>query len=90
MAKKRKHSEEDDISPEELEQLIRDSLASILNCAVWVADLQLDDDAREDILAACDLVAAAHGIEPLEEKRASLKISRKRHISDGSKDADQI
>jgi len=77
---------EDEITPEELEQLVRESLASILNCAVWVADLQLNDDAREDILAACDLVASAYGVDVQPPTPTTLKITRKRHVSDqGSK-----
>lgn len=53
----------EDLTPEELEDLARQCLAEVLNAAANVAEMQLDDDCREEIYAMCDLVSSYYGIE---------------------------
>jgi len=53
----------EDLTPEELDDMARACLAEILNAAANVAELQLDDDAREERYAMADLVAAYYNIE---------------------------
>lgn len=54
---------DDDLTPEELHDMARACLAEVLNAAANVAELQLDDDCREEIYAMCDLVAAYYDID---------------------------
>ena len=53
----------EDLTPEELDDLVRECLAEILNCAAAVAELQADDACREDIYAMTDLVASYYNVE---------------------------
>lgn len=50
------------MNDEDLEQLVQAALGNILNCAAQLADAQHTDEAAEDILAQCDLIAAYYGI----------------------------
>jgi hypothetical protein len=52
----------EDLTPEELDDLVRECLAEILNCAAAVAELQADDACREDIYAMTDLVASYYDV----------------------------
>lgn len=82
--KTRNNSDEEDV-----ERLVIESLVNILNCATWVADVQLDDDSREEIMAQCDLVAAAYGIE-YRPVPPTLKITQKRGVRDSTDDDDAV
>lgn len=53
----------DDMSEEEVNAAVVDSLSEILNLASITAELQTTDEAAEEIYAMCDLVAAYFGIE---------------------------
>ena len=50
------------MNDQEIEQLVQAALGNILNCAAQLADTQHSDEAAEDILAQCDLIAAYYGI----------------------------
>lgn len=55
----------EDMSDEELEQIVLSALGELLNMASVVADLQTTDEAAEEVYALCDLVAAYYGIEQM-------------------------
>jgi len=55
--------EPEDLTPEELDDLVRQCLAEVLNAAANIAEMQLDDGAREEIYAMCDLVSSYYDIE---------------------------
>lgn len=54
-----------DMSDEELDNVVRGALGELLNMASMVADLQTTDEAAEEVYALCDLVAAYYGIEQM-------------------------
>jgi hypothetical protein len=53
----------DKLTPQEIEEAIRAALTEVIGLASGVADLQTTDEAAEDILSACDLVAEYFQIE---------------------------
>jgi hypothetical protein len=53
----------DKLTPQEIEEAIRAALTEVIGLASSVADLQTTDEAAEDILSACDLVAEYFQIE---------------------------
>ena len=53
---------DDDLSDDEVEQIVLEALQELLNIASSVAELQLTDESAEDIYAMCDLVAEFYGI----------------------------
>lgn len=58
--------DEDSISDEHVEQIVQAAIGDLLNIAAGVAELQISDEAAEDIYVMCDLVAEYHGIERAE------------------------
>ena len=55
----------EDMSDEELANIVHLPLGELLNMASIVADLQTTDEAAEEVYALCDLVAAYYGIEQM-------------------------
>lgn len=55
----------EDMSDEELQNIVHLALGELLNMASTVADLQTTDEAAEEVYALCDLVAAYYGIEQM-------------------------
>lgn len=53
----------DDLTPEEIADIVQASLGELLNLASGVADLQTTDEAAEEIYAMCDLLAEYFQIE---------------------------
>jgi citrate synthase len=58
--------DDDDMSPEEVEAIVRAALGELLNIAAGVADLQATDQAADEIIAVCDLVAEYYQIERMQ------------------------
>jgi len=56
---------QEDMSDEELANIVHLALGELLNMASIVADLQTTDEAAEEVYALCDLVAAYYGIEQM-------------------------
>lgn len=54
---------DDDLTPEQVEDLVRSAVSELLNIAVITAELQATEEAAEDILVLCDLVAAYFELE---------------------------
>ena len=52
----------DNITPEELDAIMKEAIAELLNMAAVVADLQTTDAAAEEIFQICDLVAEYYQI----------------------------
>lgn len=57
---------DDDLSDDEIEQIVQQAISELLNIAAGVADLQLTDEAAEDIYTLCDLVAEYHAIDRVD------------------------
>lgn len=55
-----------DMSDEELENIVHLALGELLNMASMVADLQTTDEAAEEVYALCDLIAAYYGIQQMK------------------------
>ena len=55
----------EDMSDEELDNVVRLALGELLNMASMVADLQTTDEAAEEVYALCDLIAAYYGIQQM-------------------------
>ena len=53
----------DDFNDEEVAHVVQAALGELLNIAASVAELQMTDEAAEDIYAICDLVAEYYQIE---------------------------
>lgn len=57
---------DDDLSDEEIDAIVQAAIGELLNIAACVAELQITDEAAEEIYSLCDLVAEYHGIERTE------------------------
>lgn len=53
----------DELTPEDVEAIVLEAVAELLNLAATVAELQTTDDAAEEIYQVCDLVAEYYQIE---------------------------
>lgn len=53
----------DDFDENDVEAVVRAALGELLNLAASVAELQITDEAAEEIYAVCDLVAEYYQIE---------------------------
>jgi hypothetical protein len=58
--------DDDDMSDEEIELIVQAAVGDLLNIAAGVAELQVTDEAAEQIYAMCDLVAEYMGVERAE------------------------
>lgn len=56
----------EDLSDEEAEQIVQAAVNELLNIAAGVAELQTTDEAADEILTMCDLVAEYFDIERAE------------------------
>ena len=52
-----------DITPEELEEMIKAALGELLNIATGVAEQQYTDEGADQIYAVCDLIAEYYALE---------------------------
>ena len=55
--------DDQDISPEELDAVIRAALGDLLNIATQAGDMQRTDEAADEIYNICDLIAEYYEIE---------------------------
>ena len=53
----------DDFNPDEIDQIVLAAVGELLNIAASVAELQMTDEAAEEIYTICDLVAEYYQIE---------------------------
>lgn len=53
----------DDLTPDEVAQVVLSAVGELLNLAASVAELQMTDQAADEIYAICDLVAEYYQIE---------------------------
>lgn len=61
------HDDDDDnMSDEEVEAVVQAAVGELLNLAAGVADLQTTDEAADEILVMCDLIAEYFQIERAE------------------------
>jgi citrate synthase len=53
----------DDLTPDEVAEVVLSAVGELLNLAASVAELQMTDQAADEIYAICDLVAEYYQIE---------------------------
>ena len=53
----------DDLTPDEVAEVVLSAVGELLNIAASVAELQMTDQAADEIYAICDLVAEYYQIE---------------------------
>ena len=62
---------DDDLTDDEIENIVQQAVSELLNIAAGVADLQLTDEAAEDIYMLCDLVAEYHAIDRVDSSTSA-------------------